>query len=178
MWKDILKNIQIAGQKTTSRNIASPDEPDECLRKLLNLSEEYLKLQRLINWRYYLDTYLNTGDLAVTSGFKDPIMQEWWPKEFGISENILCFWVKHLSELPDYKTDSYTGRAGKLEGKNKAYFYADYFEREDKGRKCAIIRIRLIYKEPADASDFVYITFSITGPSHKEVRDFIAGAVS
>lgn len=177
-WFDLLKNIQIAGQKTTSRDIVSPDEPEGCLRNLLNLSDEYLKLQRVINWRYYLDTYWNTGDLVVTSGFQDPIMEETWPSRYGISEDILCWWLKNLKlpdhKLPNNRPNNYTGFASKKEGENMAFFYADFFEYQDKGKECVRVKIRLIYK---DAAHF-YSTFSITGPSYKEVRDFIVEAVS
>ena len=173
-WKNILKNIQISGQRTSSKNYVKPDKPDTCLRKLLNLSKEDLKLQRVINWRYYLDTYWNTGELVVTSGFQDPIMEESWPSTYGISEDILCWWVKQLKEMPDYRSDKYTGYASKKEGENMTFFYADFFEYQDKGKECVRVKIRLIYKNAAH----FYSTFNITGPSYKEVRDFIVEAVS
>jgi len=177
-WEDILKNIQIAGQRTSSKDYVKPDEPDECLTKLLNLSDEYLKLQRVINWRYYLDTYWNTGDLAVTQGFKDPIMEETWPSKYGISEDILCWWVENL-KLPDHKLptnreENYIGFATKKDGEDRAWFYADFFEYKSKGKKCVRVKVRLIYKT---ATHF-YSVFNITGPSYEEVRDFIAEAVS
>lgn len=174
-WFDLLKNIQIASQMTGSKNYVKPDESDDCLRKLLNLSDEYMKLQRVINWRYYLDTYLNSGDLAITSDFQDPIMEESWPSKYGLSEDVLCFWVKHLSEIERSLKNDYTGYASKSHSNGKNYFfYADFFEYEDKGKKCVRIKIRLISNKP----ERFYSTFNITGPSHKEIIDFIRRAVS
>jgi hypothetical protein len=176
-WEEILKNIQISSQKTSSKNYVKPDENEECLRKLLNLSNEYLKLPRVINWRRYLDTYWDTGDLVV-SDFQDPIMHETWPSEYGISEEVLCWWVKNLklpeNKLPNNRPDNYTGFASRKDGENMAFFYADFFEFKSRGKKCVRIKIRLIYK---NAGHF-YSTFNITGPSYKEVRDFMTEAVS
>ena len=105
-------------------------------------------------------------------------MEETWPSKYGISEDVLCWWVKNL-KLPDKKLNknrlsNYTGFASKKEGENMAFFYADFFEFQDKGKECVKVKVRLIYKDAA----YFYSTFSITGSSYKEVRDFIVEAVS
>jgi len=52
MWFDILKNIQISGQKTTSRDVVSPEDEDEdCFKyfyDLVKLLDERFELKRTV----------------------------------------------------------------------------------------------------------------------------------
>jgi len=60
-WFDILKNIQISGQKTTSKDIASPDNEDEdCFKyfyDLVKLMHSDFELKRIVHEESQSDDY-------------------------------------------------------------------------------------------------------------------------
>lgn len=82
-WFDILKNIQISGQRTMSRNIASPDEEDEdCFKyfyDLVKLMHPDFELQRKL--------YPDNPFLAEDEDYWCKVKETGWAKLAEGSEN-------------------------------------------------------------------------------------------
>lgn len=107
MWWDILKNIQISGQKTSSKDYVNIDEEDrDCLKQLQNLVHALSNQPNLMSRSYYEDTYYNTNTLSImgeTAGndYVRPFDLAFYRPDKWTEEE-LCWVVEQFMNMPDF----------------------------------------------------------------------------
>ncbi len=188
MWWDILKNIQISGQKTSSRDYVNIDEEDrDCLKQLQKLVDALSKQPNLFSRSYYEDTYYNSNTLSIMGHTSNIHYDYVKPFEFSFyqpdkwTEEELCWAVEQLMNMPDF-SDPLNRTIRRRKEFGDVYFdiIVDRFHDEGmlrpykEGHDYVVASIDIGHRREQE----MQFTVAILAHKYKEIVDFIRRGLS
>ena len=182
MWWDILKNIQISGQKTVSRDyVRDDDDDDDCLKQLQKLVDTLSNQPKLSSRRYYEDTYYNTNTLCIIpeqgEGEYVPHFDFSFYRPDKWTEEELCWVVGQFMNMPDFdKSIRHAKRFGDVFFDLLVDRYNDEGMLRAHNKKNDYFSADILVGHRLEQN----LQFSVTILSHKyeEIRDFIRRGLS